>query len=456
MNVPSPDITRSIGLDIGSTSIKAAALLEDGSLDGMQTTPAPPLRREGLTVEFEPDALFDAVDNVLDPFSMMFRPFGMACQRSSFLVWEKETGRPVTPVISWQDRRALDWCEAHLDHVDKIVERTGLPLSPHYFGPKLASLLLENPFWREEMKAGKLLAGTIDAWLIWKWTEGNTFVTDASMAGRTLLADLETGGWSKAQLELFGIPREALPDVVDSVRSPVVVKNGLFLSATVGDQGACLLGGGIRPGEFLVNMGTGVFVSRLVEGLERRKGFLTGPVYVTTEQKLYALEGTINGGARTLAGLSDGGGRLDPAKLTSDFCLPDESGVGAPHWVADKGLTFSRENLKPQEKQYLFREGLVYRIRENLEALGWEKGKQKIFLSGGLSSDPVLRQLTPLILEQPVILLQERETALLGAAGSIRPVRSLELPVPGPVPSLVEKYDAWKTWVQKTLGRTAS
>ena len=182
-----------IALDLGTTSIKAGVFDKTGTLNGLVVHQAPAINADGSRFESDALAYAETADSALNECISMARnctAFGMCSQRSSFLIWEKATGLPLTPLISWQDTRGAASCEALRSHERTIRELTGLPLTPYYFGPKLRVVLLDNPGWLVRLDSGELHVGTLETFLIWRWTGGRHFVADASMAARTLLMDI--------------------------------------------------------------------------------------------------------------------------------------------------------------------------------------------------------------------------------------------------------------------------
>ena len=139
-------------------------------------------------------------------------PLGIASQRSSFVLWDPTSGEAATPLISWQDRRAADWCRRHADLEPEVFRRTGLVLSGHFAGPKLAALQQADPQLAERMRGDELRFGTLESWLIWLWSGGRVHQTDPTMAARTAMLDLNSGEWSEALLTCFGVPLRMLPE----------------------------------------------------------------------------------------------------------------------------------------------------------------------------------------------------------------------------------------------------
>ena len=170
-------------LDLGSTALKGGILNGDGGWRRQASAPAPPLTGGGLIRESDPRAWLGAAARMYKELAREMTPgsaLAIASQRSSFLLWEKLSGRPLTPLISWQDRRALDWCAPRIaEHAQ--LPASGLPLSPHYAGPKLAQLLEAHPEWRAGMRSGRILFGTLECWISWQLT-GGVHATDLTMA----------------------------------------------------------------------------------------------------------------------------------------------------------------------------------------------------------------------------------------------------------------------------------
>ncbi|MDE2388000.1 MAG: carbohydrate kinase, partial [Betaproteobacteria bacterium] len=212
-------LTAAVALDLGTTSIKAALMDRQGNIRNIVAQPAPAIsshdgRYESDAMEYARIArqvLQTCIEETAEK-----PPLGLCSQRSSFLIWDKASGEPVTPLISWQDDRGKRCCERLQTSTNTLHTLTGLRLTPYYFAPKLCVLLQENPAWREKLVQGEWLAGTLDTFLIWRWTDGKHFVTDASMAARTLLMDIHRQQWSDTLCRLFDIPQEILPRIKPS------------------------------------------------------------------------------------------------------------------------------------------------------------------------------------------------------------------------------------------------
>jgi glycerol kinase len=455
-----------VGLDLGTTGIKSALLESDGRLGPAVRTAAPELTGDGLTRESDPSLYFERAARSLSRALVGLpreTPVGVASQRSTFLLWERSSGRPVTPLVSWQDRRAAAWCEARKETAPKITAMTGLPLSPHYAGPKLAHLFASNPSLLEGARSGRIFFGTAETWFIWNASRGSRHVTDLSMAARTLLADPESGSWSPELLDLFGVPRPCLPAITstDGLRLPLAA--GGVVTAAAADQAAALAavtGDGTEGA--LINLGTGGFV--LFPTTVRRvppPGYLAGPAHRGgAGERLFALEGTINGiGPALAAGESLPFPEDDPTPGL--FCLPETSGLGAPFWRPEIPQTFSvpPSTLSAVERNRAIREGVLFRVRQIVEDMEAAVGGRRLYLSGGIAADAFLPGGLATCLGRPLHLPVVKETTLLGAAllaahaldaDSSREIREA---TPSQGHYLREKYAPWRSWVKSTLVR---
>jgi len=459
-----------IALDTGTTSIKAGLLDQHGILNNIVVQPAPRITVNNGRYESDALAYAAAVDKVLAVIldkADGCRTFGLCSQRSSFLVWEKAGGRPLTPLISWQDSRGAASCEALRTHEKSIRELTGLPLTPYYFAPKLRVLLQENPGWLARLVAGELLVGTLDTFLVWLWTGGKLHVTDASMAARTLLLDIRQQKWSPILCELFGVPLHILPQIKSSTGMGLILDNELILEASVGDQSAALFASvrEDRP-EVLVNLGTGCFVVRciqenkLAEEQAAMLGYLQALVYQDERQNPhFAIEGTLNSIAPALAPFPVSECRAEDLAVDDIFCLAEPSGLGAPYFRSDIGVRFSDpiDYLSRNQIAVLLLEAVIFRIARILEDFQRESAIERVYLSGGLSELACLRRGLAGCASLDIYHLRHSEASLQGAAllaagmpqASSRDAE--KLPKANENNALCEKYKRWKDWLDSLL-----
>lgn len=461
-----PPKISAIALDLGTTSIKAGLLDRDGELGNIVARPAPKIIITGG--RYESDALVYAAiaEQVLNECIAQTgdcKSLGLCSQRSSFLIWEQDTGQPLTPLISWQDNRGAMSCEALRAHEKSIRGLTGLPLTPYYFAPKLRVVLQDNPGWRARLERGELRVGTLDTFLIWRWTGGRHFVTDASMAARTLLMDIRQQQWSPQLCELFGIPLGILPGIKPSAGMNLRLDNGLILQASVGDQSAALIASVSEDSaEALVNLGTGCFVVRYSpDEKSGPDGYLQTLVYQDSALHAHlAIEGTLNSIAAALAPYPVGECSVeDLAEVDDIFCLAEPNGLGAPYFRGDIGIRFSQpvEHLTQRRIAVLLLEAVIFRVARILEEFHREYVIERVYLSGGLSELVCLQQGIALCVPFEVHRLRQSETSLQGAAllaagmgpASLR--KSERITIAGNAQALRQKYLRWKVWLDDLL-----
>jgi glycerol kinase len=279
------------------------------------------------------------------------------------VAWDRVTGEPLARAIVWQDRRTADRCEElrQQGHEAEVQRRTGLLLDPYFSGTKMAWMLRNLPAVRD---AGRWLAfGTVESWLTWKLS--GRHVSDATNASRTLLLPLEGRDWDDGLLDLFGVPRSALPEVVANAGEFALTSAELFgreipITGLIGDQQSATLGQGcLAVGQTKLTLGTGAFVlTNVGERLPDAPGKLLGTILCDVGgRRHFAFEGAIFVAGSLIKWLRDNLGLLGSAAETEElarsvadnggvFLLPALSGLGAPYWKPDAtaviaGMSFS-------------------------------------------------------------------------------------------------------------------
>ena len=454
-----------IALDLGSTSIKAGLLDSEGGLVNIITLHAPEINANGGHYESDALAYVEMAEQVLKDCIALAgdcRTLGLCSQRSSFLVWEKSTGLPLTALISWQDNRGAASCVALRIHEKIVRSLTGLALAPYYFAPKLRVVLQDNPGWRARLERGELLAGTLDTFLIWKLTGGRYFVTDASMAARTLLMDIRQQQWSPELCALFGVPSHILPEIKSSAGMNIPLDNGLTLQASIGDQSAALFASVSEDQhEALVNLGTGCFVIRYLPcGREASNGYLQTLVYQDSERRAhFAIEGTLNSIAAALSSFPVNECGVEDLASNDIYCVAEPSGLGAPYFRGDIGNLYSEpvDHLSPRRIAALLLEAVIFRVARILEEFHRENAIDRVFLSGGLSELTCLQQGIAACVPFEVHHLRQRESSLKGAAllaAGMEPATrrdSARMTSTRNALELRQKYLRWKLWLDGLL-----
>lgn len=373
---------------------------------------------------------------------------GLTNQRETTIVWDRRTGRPYSNALVWQDTRTDEICrELETEGAwDRFRERTGLPVSTYFSGPKLRWILDQVPGVREAAGRGDALFGTVDSWLLW-WLsggpEGGVHVTDVTNASRTLLMDHATLDWDPEILEVLGIPRAMLPEIRSSsdpklygtTRPDGPLGAAVPLAACLGDQQAALVGqAAFSPGDVKNTYGTGCFVV-MNTGNRRvlsQHGLLTSVAYrLGDEPAAFCLEGSIAiTGAlvqwlRDNLGIISSSGEVERlARSVEDsggiYFVPAFSGLFAPHWDSRaRGLIIGLTRYAG--KGHLARaalEATAYQTEEVLRAMRRDSGAPitELRVDGGMVVNDLLMQFQADLSGIPVIRPQVAETTALGAA----------------------------------------
>lgn len=285
---------------------------------------------------------------------------GLATQRSSVVAWDKETGAALTPVISWQDRRAQDRIAALSDQAELVCRKTGLRLSPHYGASKLAWMLANVPAVASALRDGRLAFGPLSSFLAFRLLDERPLVADPANASRTLLWNVATGNWDPELCDLFGVPIGALPRCCKSRGEHGTLdvgKRKIPLRVVTGDQSAALFAGGAPdPRTAYVNFGTGAFVQRAfsTSAIEAPR-LLKSVVFADDSATTLVLEGTVNGAgsalryAVELLDLHDVEPDLEgwlAREADPPLFVNGVSGIGAPYWLPEVEARFIGEGTR--------------------------------------------------------------------------------------------------------------
>jgi glycerol kinase len=396
---------------------------------------------------------------------------GLATQRSSIACWDRQTGAALSPVISWQDRRASAWLDQFAAYAREVHQRTGLMLSPHYGASKMRWCIDHLPAVAAAGREGRLVMGPLASFLLFRLLEERPLLADPANASRTLLWNLRTQDWEPRLLELFGISPKALPRCVPTHHAfgtLIANEHRLPLTIATGDQSAALFGlGAPSPDTVYVNIGTGAFMQRAVAQAPDVPGLLGSMVYRDAERALYVLEGTVNGAGAALRwaerewGLKNVEAQL-PAWLVREGDIPlflnGVSGLGAPFWVADFPSRLI-SNGEPWQKACAVAESIVFLLQVNLEAMQKiSPPPKRLLVTGGLAQLDGLCQrladLSGLPLYRPA---QHEATArgtaylLAGFSGDWPEEKPGVTFTPKPNPALTERYNDWRAEMKRAL-----
>ena len=365
-------------------------------------------------VEHDPDEVLagalEAIAEVVAEVGTAVAAIGIACQTESFVLWERATGRAVTPVVSWQDQRAADLISslAERPEADGVRAKTGLTLDATFSAPKVAWLLDADPPLRERAEAGELAFGDVAGWLAWHLSGGTAHVAEPSNACRTLLVDLGTLRWDPELIDLFGVPTALLPEIRRSDDPGIHVSGTVAgldapLAAMLGDQPAALYGQGCTsPGTAALTLGTGAFLW-LNAGAERPDppaGVLATAAWERASGATYAFEAfCANAGNAldVLAGMGFDDTRSAPAPDWSrphPLVVPAPAGLGTPHWHGADRITIlgATSATAAADLTAAGLAGVAHQIADALEAVDAETTATVVRVGGGLSAHEGLLQ----------------------------------------------------------------
>jgi glycerol kinase len=354
------------------------------------------------------------------------RAVGIADQRETTLLWERESGRPVGRAIVWQDRRTAARCREL--PAELIRRKTGLVPDPYFSATKLEWLLE-----RTGLPCAELAFGTIDSWLVWKLTHGALHVTDRTNASRTMLLDLATRDWDDELLALFGVDRAILPALCPSsgvIGEAELLGVRLPIAGIAGDQQASLFGHGcFHPGAAKATYGTGSFVlAHAGDSSEPAPAGLLKTVAATAAgEPGYALEGAILASGAAVQWLRDGLGIIATAEESEllarqvdstggVYFVPALAGLGSPHWQPEaRGLACGI--TRGTTRAHLARaalEAIAFQVADVLDVL--PAPPEILRADGGATANGFLMQFQADVLGLPVEVAAERDTTALGAA----------------------------------------
>ncbi len=369
---------------------------------------------------------------------------GITNQRETTLIWDRKTGQPIHNAVVWQDRRTAPYCDElrAAGHEALFLARTGLVLDAYFSGTKVRWLLEHVPGARAKAEAGELAFGTIDSWLIYKLTDGELHITDASNASRTLLYNIHTGEWDNDLLELLGIPRSLLPEVRNSSEVYGQTSAGLLgaqvpIAGIAGDQQSATFGQAcLDVGMAKNTYGTGCFMLLNTgrEAVDSQHRLLTTVGWQLSGERTYALEGGVFVAGAVVQWLRDGLGIIRSASEVEELAarVPDSGGVvlvpafvglGAPYWdpYARGTVVGITRGTSAAHIARAALESVAFQSAELLSAMQQDTARtcitlQELRVDGGGSINDAMMQFQADILGLPVVRPRVTETTALGAA----------------------------------------
>jgi len=392
-------------------------------------------------VEHDADEIIESFRDTLTDLDQQLPPritidaAGLATQRSSVVCWDRESGKPLSPVISWQDRRNAAFVETLGDRAEWVHERTGLVLSPHYGASKLRWCLENLSAVQDAAHAGRLALGPLASYILFRLLDERPAVVDPANASRTQLWDPATRDWAPDLLSLFGVDAQHLPRPVLSRhdfgtlttrerRVPIVV--------CTGDQSAVPFAfGPVDADTAYVNVGTGAFIQCELQQADASAKLawplLTSVVWADESRVVRVLEGSVNGASSALDWLSEADG-IDAHRLLSAM-TPDAadagtpliflngvSGLASPFWIPDFPTAFIGAG-GTQARFFAVLESILFLLRVNLDEMQRHRSRlTQIVVTGGLAASDLLCQRLADLVTLPVIRHDVLEATARGLA----------------------------------------
>lgn len=365
---------------------------------------------------------------------------GITNQRETVVMWDRETGKPITPAICWQCKRTEDYCK-RLSSDKKIrtliQQKTGLTISAYFSASKI-KWMLQNCYESTTLyQQNKLCCGTLDSYLIFRLTKGERFVTEPSNASRTMLFDIHNGEWDDELLDIFGVPKDILPKIVDSdayIGDAVIDGKTVKIGGVLGDQQSSLMGQAcFDEGNIKNTYGTGSFLLLNIGQKPHVKStkMLTTVAWRIGGKTTYALEGSVyNAGScvnwmKNQAHLINEVGESEELALSVPDTMgvrfvPAFSGLGAPFWDDDIRAGFYNITLGAT-KAHLVRavlESVAYSVKAIVDQMQ-EDSKIKITdvrVDGGMTANNFFGQFQSDLLGEQILVASEPESTSLGVS----------------------------------------
>lgn len=437
-----------LAIDQGTTSSRAIIFDKSGNINSIAQKEFTQFYPQPGWVEHDANEIWSSQVSVVTEViakaglrAEAIAAIGITNQRETTVIWDRETGKPIHNAIVWQDRRTADYCsELKANGHDKMIrDKTGLLLDAYFSGTKIKWILDNVEGAREKAEEGKLAFGTIDSWLVWNLTEGETHITDITNASRTLLFNIHTKSWDDEILDLLNIPKSLLPEVrssseIYSETEPSRFGVSIPIAGIAGDQQSALFGQMcIEPGMLKNTYGTGGFLMFNTgdKPITSNNNLLTTIAWEINGKVTYALEGSIFIAGAVVQWLRDGLGIIKQsadierlAETVPDnggvFFVPAFAGLGAPHWdqFARGTITGLTRGTTSGHIARAALEAIAFQTADVLLAMESDSGikVKELRVDGGATVNNLLMQFQSDILGIPLVRPKISETTALGVA----------------------------------------
>jgi glycerol kinase len=426
-------MTHVLAVDQGTSGTKAIVVDDAGRVVSIAEVALRPVYLPGGGVEQDPEALWDSVvvagRRALAEAGVPVAAVALANQGETVLAWDRVTGRPLTPAIVWQDRRAETVCAGLTASADHVARRTGLVLDPYFSAPKMA--------WIRANLTRDGVVTTTDTWLVHRLC--GAFVTDVSTASRSLLLDLDSAVWSAELLEVFGLAGEPLPEIVacDQIDGETTVfgDRAIPVAGLVVDQQAALLAEAcLEPGAAKCTYGTGAFLLAQLgdDAVRSTAGLTTSVAWTLRDRTSYCADGQVYTAASAVRwavdlGLIPAADQLDTVAANDSagvLCVPALAGLAAPWWDAQATASFTGMTLS-SGRGHLVRallEGIAAQVACVAELVAKDLGQPltRLRVDGGLTRSAALMQAQADLARIPVEVYPSAHATPLGAAACAR------------------------------------
>lgn len=440
-----------LAIDQGTSSTKSLVFDNNGLAIAKGSENLHTHYLSGGFVEQEPEAIYQnalaAVKKCLQQFAgkgfdkNTIAAIGISNQRETFVIWDKD-GRPLHNAIVWQCKRSVQICEdlKQKGLSQTVNEKTGLVIDPYFSATKLIWLFQNNEAVRTAVQNGEAYFGTIDTWLLYKFTNGNVYATDYTNASRTLLFNLHTLQWDTGLINAFGLTGIKLPQIKSSSSFyGETTLDGLFdtpvaITALIGDSHAAAFGEGcFESGTAKATMGTGCSILMNIgnKPVQSKNGMVTTVCWSAGDRIDYALEGVIVSCGATIEWLKNEMQLFNSSKETEAmatavadnggvYLIPAFSGLGSPHWDMERRASLTGMSFGTN-KNHIIRaalESIPYQIKDVIVAMEKDAGVllKALNANGGISANQFVVQFLADLLQKDVCTSDMPDISALGAA----------------------------------------
>jgi glycerol kinase len=486
-----------LAIDQGTSSTKTIIFNEQGKVVARGHEPLQTNYGANGFVEQDPEGIVQnvlaSVKHCLEDLASQqldvraIKAIGISNQRETFVVWDK-SGKPLYNAVVWQCKRSVAICERlkPLPIAEDIKTKTGLLVDPYFSGTKLVWLYENVAEVKQAIDKGEAYFGTIDTWLLYKFTNGQSYYTDHTNASRTLFFNIGTLDWDAGLLKAFNLQTLNLPRCVPAsfmfgeTTLLGVLENAIPVTGMIGDSHAAAFGQAcLEPGSAKATLGTGCSVMMNIGDKPKASstGMVTTICWSTEQQVCYALEGVIVTCGATIEWLRNEWELFNDSRDTEAmamalednqgvYLIPAFSGLGAPYWEMNRkasihGLTFATT------KNHLVRaalETIPYQIKDVIGAMETDAGLllNRLMVDGGITGNRFVVQFLANQLNRKVVISGFPEVSALGAAymaglqagvyTGLQQLQQLKVVKDTLVPTDVEKNKVWYEGWKKAIG----